>query len=251
VNRLVVEPRRQADCYHRNEDEGVRRARRRPVPEHDEVEHEHDDRADRDEVAEREPRLDAIGQLERLARDGGSNEEYRCTDRHAKRVDHYRVHRRKAAHDDCRLGKAQSAAEQRKQGKNGYRLAQRRPRHQRDSGQGEKRSHDDGGGTEALLALQHGKQQGRQRHDREQRLPEAGVNPLETEVRQREGAPEVQCAEDQRSGERSSARQGKPHDHDRGEEQQRGEREAQSCSPQWSEFAVAEADPNGIAAREQ
>jgi hypothetical protein len=116
---------------------------------------------------------------------------------------------RKATHDHRRLGEAQSAAQQREHRKQGHRLAHRCARHERDSGQREKRSHD-GGGTETLLALQHRKQQGRQRHDREQRLPKAGVNPLEAVVRQREGAPEVQCAEEQGSGERSSARQGEP-----------------------------------------
>jgi hypothetical protein len=86
--------------------------------------------------------------------------------------------------------------------------------------------------------------------EREQRLAEPGVDPDERIVGEREGAAELEDAVEERAGQRSPARQRQPQQRQQRDEQRGRQREAQARTPQRLELAVAEPDPDRVAARE-
>jgi hypothetical protein len=85
--------------------------------------------------------------------------------------------------------------------------------------------------SQTLLPLQDGEQQGRERDEREKRLPEAGVNADKRVVGEAERAAEDERAIEQHAQQRAVAREREPHDgHDDSEKASR-EKEAQPGAP--------------------
>src|SRR5215207_4151401 len=76
------------------------------------------------------------------------------------------------------------------------------------------------------------------------------MDPNERVVGKREGPSEVQCPIDDRAGKCLSSRNREPERRHDGEEQRRGEREAEAGSPQRRKLTVAEPDADAVAPRE-
>jgi hypothetical protein len=231
-------------------DERIRGSRGRPAGEDDEVEHEDEDRADGDQISERDPGCDALRKLERLVREGRSGEEERRTRRHRDGIHRDGVDGREPAHEHGGLREAERAAECGEQRQGRYRGHERRSRHHHDSGERDERSHDRSR-AEALLPLEDREQERRERYDREEDLSKAGVDVDEGLVREAERSTEVERAEDERAGHRPSAWEREPQ---RGHcRRQHGGREGEpeACAPERRELPVAEPDTNGVPARKE
>jgi hypothetical protein len=156
---------------------------------------------------------------------------------------------RKMTGDDRRLRKAQHRAQHRQQRERRHRIASGDARDHADAGDG-KEGADEGRKSQTLLALQDGEQQGRQRDEREQRLPEAGVNADERVVGEAERATKDERAVEQNAHERAAARERQPNDGHHGTEKAGREQETQPGAPQRIELTVADPHADGVSARE-
>ena len=105
----------------------------------------------------------------------------------------------------------------------------------------------DGRGAQALLPLEHGEEQGRERDEGEHGLAEPCMQVDERVVREAECAAEDHEPVEQGAEQRAPARELEPHDcHHRGEQRGR-EHETQRRAPQRIELPVAEANAHRIA----
>jgi hypothetical protein len=150
----------------------------------------------------------------------------------------------------CTFGRRRThAAQDRQQGQHGHPALQRSPRDDGDPGRGEDGA-DGRHEPEAFEALRHREQQGREGDEGQDGLAEPGVDVDQRVVREREGDPEVEDAEEDRPGERSAARELQSADGHHGQQEQRGGTEPQGRAPQRVEFTIAEADADRVPARE-
>ena len=160
------------------------------------------------------------------------------------------MHRRETAGEDGSLGKAQDGAEHRQKGEQRHRPAVRDPRDDGDA-----RDREDGpqqgGEPQPLLAVEDGEQQRRERHEGEQRLPEAGMDLNERVVREAERAAKDERAVEQHAQQRSPSWKREPHDGHHCSEQARGEQETKPGTPERIELTIADPDADGVAARKQ
>jgi hypothetical protein len=100
------------------------------------------------------------------------------------------------------------------------------------------------------MPLQDCEQQGRERDEREKRLPETGVNADKRVVGEAERAAEDERAIEQHAQQRAVAREREPHDGHDGSEKASREQEAQPGAPQRIELTVADPHADGVSARE-
>jgi hypothetical protein len=140
------------------------------------------------------------------------------------------MNRREPAYEHRRLSDAQRAAQCSEERQQRQRLPQRGARHQGDPyerHEGPRHSHD----AQTLLALKHGEQQRRERHQREEDRTEPGVQLDEGVIPEGEGPAYVEEPEQDRTGQRPSARQLQPQYRHRPYEHGRRQSKPQACSP--------------------
>ena len=118
-----------------------------------------------------------------------------------------------------------------------------------DTCEGEQRACDRGE-AHALLALERGEQERRQRDERQDRLAEARVDAVERVVGEAERAAEDQRAVEARAQQRATTRQREPQQCDHRAEEAAREQEAKPGAPERIELAVADPHADGVPSRE-
>ena len=178
---------------------------------------------------------------------GMSTKEYAARDALHSRG--HRMDRRKAADEDGRLPEAEHCSQHGQQRERRQGLAPGNAGDDADADEREQGSADRGG-AQTLLLLEHGEQQSRKRNEREDRLPEARVDPDECVVGEAERPAEEQRAVQECSEQRAVTRKREPQHGGHRAEEAGCEQEPKARAPERIELAVADPHAHGVPSRQ-